>query len=89
MFLKENHKPRIITTLNETITNEQTNELLWKVIYFDNFINFNDEEKIKCFTGFVPNQYGNTIFILENGEYKSKSRRPLIPFWYDDKYFYC
>lgn len=82
MFLKENHKPRIITTLNETITDEQANKLLWKIILYD--------KKGKNFAGFVPNQYGNLIFVKnKNGEIKGRSRRPIIPFWYDNKYFYC
>lgn len=81
MYLKESQLPNLITTLDETISDKQANELLWKVIYYDNF----DDR----FAGFVPNIYGNTIFIKKDGEYKNKSKRPLLPFYYDDNYFYC
>lgn len=81
MYLKENQLSKLITTLDETISDRQANQLLWKIIYYDNF----DDR----FAGFSPNYYGNTVFVIEKGEYKSKSKRPLLPFYYDDNYFYC
>lgn len=84
MYLKEQKKiTSIITTSNEKITNEQADELLWKVIYYD--------KEGEDFVGFTPNHYGNAIYVWDSKENKiiNKSKRPIIPFYYDDKYFYC